>query len=120
MERHGRRIFPAAARRTAPASSSYGRQTVRLTASNAGGSGSNSLPVDVVADPEGWTYARCGSDTIRVYWFSSTNLTKHWLNMTWEEVQIRVPGWGEHLIGRLSQAKCDSWPDGRVVTYDNW
>ena len=103
-----------------PRFSSYGRQTVRLTASNDGGSGSNSLPVDVVADPEGWTYARCGSDTIRVYWFSSTNLTKHWLNMTWEEVTIRVPGWGEHLIGRLSQAECNSWPDGRVVTYDNW
>ena len=103
-----------------PRFSSYGRQTVRLTASNDGGSGSNELPVDVVADPEGWTYARCGSDRIRVYWFNSTNLTKHWLNMTWEEVGGRVPGWGEHLIGRLSQAECNSWPDGRVVTYDNW
>ncbi len=103
-----------------PRFSSYGRQTVRLTASNAGGSGSNSLPVDVVADPEGWTYARCGSDTIKVYWFNSTNLTKHWLNMTWKEVGGRVPGWGEHLIGRLSQDKCNSWPDGRTITDDNW
>ena len=103
-----------------PRFSSYGRQTVRLTASNDGGSGSNSLPVDVLADPEGWTYARCGSDARKVYWFNSTNLSKHWLDMTWEEVSIRVPGWGEHWIGRLSQAKCDSWPDGRDITYDTW
>ena len=103
-----------------PRFSSYGRQTVRLTASNDGDSGSDSLPVDVLADPEGWTYARCGSDRIKVYWFNSTNLTKHWLDMTWEEVSIRVPGWGEHWIGRLSQAKCNSWPDGRVITYENW
>ena len=102
-----------------PRFSSYGRQTVRLTASNDGGSGSDSLPVDVVPRPT-WTYARCGSDTIRVYWLNSTNLTKHWLNMTWEEVSTRVPGWGEHLIGHLSQAECNSWPDGRVITYDTW
>ena len=103
-----------------PRFSSYGRQTVSLTASNDGGSGSNSLSVDVVADPEGWTYARCGSDRIKVYWFNSTNLTKHWLNMTWEEIQIRVPGWGEHWIGRLSQDECNSWPDGRIITDDTW
>ena len=105
-----------------PRFSEYGRQTVRLTASNDGGSGSSSLPVDVVAATS-YNYARCGSDTIRVYWFNFTNLTnltKHWLNMTWEEVGRRVPRWGEHMIGRLSDDRCRSWPNGRVITDDTW
>ena len=102
-----------------PSWSSYGRKTVSLTASNAGGSDTDSLPVDVVASTT-YTYARCGSDTIKVYYFETATLTKRHLNMTWEEVAARVPGWGEHMIGHLSQSACNSWPTGTDVTTGNW
>ena len=99
---------------------SLGPQTIRLTVSNSGGR-DESGPIDfqVVARTT-YTYARCGSDAIRVYWFNRSRLGKHWLNMTWEQVQDRVPGWGEHLIGRLSQAECNSWLDEPPITYDTW
>ena len=99
--------------------SSYGRKTVSLTASSRDGSGSDSKRVDVVASTT-HTYARCGSDTIKVYRFNSSRLGKHWLNMTWEEVAARVSGWGESLIGHLSQAECNSWPDEPAITDSTW
>ena len=96
-----------------------GTQTVRLTVSNSGGSANARLTVRGVA-PTTYTYARCGSDAIKVYWFNKSRLGKHWLNMTWEQIQRRVPGWGEHLIGHLSQAECNSWPDEPPITNDTW
>ena len=102
-----------------PSFSSFGRQTVRLTARNAGGSDSDSIPVDVLAWPAP-TYGRCGSDGIRVYWFNSSGYDKRWLNMTWEDVAARVPGWGEHMIGHMSQSACNSWPNGPEVHTGNW
>ena len=102
-----------------PSFNSFGRQTVRLTASNAGGSDSDSIRVDVLASPAP-TYGRCGSDGIRVYWFNSSGYDKRWLNMDWEDVAARVSGWGEHMIGHMSQSACDSWPNGPEVNTGNW
>ena len=76
--------------------------------------GATSLPY-----PSGG-YARCGSNTWRVYWFNGTGPSKHWLYLTWREVEHRVPGWGEHMISHLRQAECDLWPDGPdwTASYD--
>ncbi len=86
---------------------------VSLTIGSAGGD-ATSLPY-----PSGG-YARCGSNTWRVYWFNSTGPSKHWLYLTWREVEHRVPGWGEHMISHLRQAECDLWPDGPdwTASYD--
>ena len=75
---------------------------------------SESLPVDVVATPPPSQYGHCGSD--RVYWFDSTKLRKHWLNMPGEEATaIFGRAWWD-TIGHMSQSECDSWPDGRDLT----
>ena len=100
--------------------SAFGRQTVRLTVSNSGGSDSDSTRVQVVATPPSTLYGRCGSDATRVYYFERATYTKRHLNMTWEEVAARVPGWGEHMIGHMSQSACNSWPTGLDVTTSNW
>ena len=96
-----------------PSWSSYGRKTVWLTASNAGGSDSDSLPVNVLATPPSSNYARCGSDNIRVYWFDRSNYSKHWLNMTGDEATTIFGSSWWNTIGHMSQGACNSWPTGR-------
>ena len=99
---------------------SFGPKTIRLTVSNSGGSDeSGPINFQVVATPAP-TYGRCGSDRIRVYWFNSSGYDKRWLNMDWADVAARVPGWGEHMIGHMSQSACNSWPNGPDVTTSTW
>lgn len=99
---------------------SFGPHIVRLTASNAGGSDSDSATVHLVATPPVSQYSRCGSDTIKVYWFDRTNFRKHHVNLTGEEAtRILGPDWWA-TIGHLSQPACDSWPTGAPVTAENY
>ena len=98
----------------------FGRHIVRLTASNAGGSDSDSATVHLVAAPPHSQYGRCGSDTIKVYWFDRRNFRKHHVNLTGEEAtRILGPDWWA-TIGHLSQPACDSWPTGAPVTAENY
>ena len=98
----------------------FGRHIVRLTASNAGGSDSDSATVRLVATPPHSQYSRCGSDTIKVYWFDRGNFRKHHVNLTGEEAtRILGPDWWA-TIGHLSQPACDSWPTGAPVTAENY
>ena len=100
--------------------SSFGPHIVRLTASNAGGSDSDSTTVRLVATPPASQYSRCGSDTIKVYWFDRTNFRKHHVNLTGEEAtRILGASWWA-TIGHLSQPACDSWPIGAPVTAANY
>ena len=103
-----------------PSFRSPGTKTVSLTVSNAGGSAIARVSVRVVPPPPSTQYGRCGSDRIRVYYFERWSYTKRWLNMTWEEVSARVSGWGEHMIGYMSQSDCNSWPNGTNLTTSNW
>lgn len=57
-------------------------------------------------------FARCGSDTIKVYWFNTADVTRYHLDMPWEAAQRIIPEWGEQLISHLSQANCDEWTLG--------
>ena len=100
--------------------SSFGRNIVRLTASNAGGSDSASRSVEVVAGPPASQYSRCGSDTIKVYWFDRANFRKHHVDMTGEEAtRILGASWWA-TIGHHSQPACDSWPTGGPVTAEDY
>lgn len=93
---------------------------MRLTASNAGGSDSDSATVRLVATPPHSQYGRCGSDTIKVYWFDRRNFRKHHVNLTGEEAtRILGASWWA-TIGHLSQPACDSWPTGLPVTAENY
>ncbi len=99
---------------------SFGRHIVQLTASNAGGSDSDSTTVRLVAGPPASQYSRCGSDTIKVYWFNRTNFRKHHVDMTGEEAtRILGASWWA-TIGHLSQPACDSWPTGGPVTAESY
>ena len=100
--------------------SSYGSQEVEVTVRNTGGSDIGSFPVNVVATPPSTNYGRCGSDRIRVYWFDRSTFHKHWLNMTWEEAVATISGWGEGLIGHLSQSACNTWTTGGALTTANY
>ena len=100
--------------------SSFGRNIVRLTASNAGGSDSATRSVEVVAAPPSSQYSRCGSDAIKVYWFDRENFRKHHVDMTGEEAtRILGASWWE-TIGYLSQPACDSWPTGGPRTAEDY
>ena len=100
--------------------SSFGRNIVRLTASNAGGSDSATRSVEVVAAPPSSQYSRCGSDAIKVYWFDRANFRKHHVDMTGEEAtRILGAAWWA-TIGYLSQPACDSWPTGGPLTAENY
>ena len=100
--------------------SSFGPHIVRLTASNAGGSDSDSATVRLVATPPASQYGRCGSDRIKVYWFDQRNFRKHHVNLTGEEAtRILGASWWA-TIGHLSQPACDSWPTGAPVTAANY
>ena len=57
-------------------------------------------------------FARCGGDTIKVYWFDTADQTRYHLDMSWEAAQRIIPEWGEQLISHLSQADCDDWTLG--------
>ena len=57
-------------------------------------------------------FARCGGDTIKVYWFDTVDHTRYHLDMPWEAAQRIIPRWGEQLISHLSQADCDDWTLG--------
>ncbi len=103
-----------------PSFSSPGTKTVSLRVSNAGGSARAEVTVRVVPPPPSTQYGRCGSDRIRVYYFERWSYTKRWLNMTWDEVAARVSGWGEHMIGHMSQTNCNLWPNGTNLTTSNW
>ena len=99
---------------------SFGRHIVRLTASNAGGSDSDSTTVRLVAGPPSSQYSRCGTDAIKVYWFDRANFRKHHVDMTGEEA-TRILGaswWAK--IGHLSQPACDSWPTGGPRTAEDY
>ena len=61
-------------------------------------------------------YFRCGSDSIRVYWFDRTNGSKHWLNMTGAEATAIFGGDWWNTIGHVSQSNCDRLPTGRNRT----
>ena len=99
---------------------SFGRHIVRLTASNAGGSDSDSTTVRLVAGPPSSQYSRCGTDTIKVYWFDRANFRKHHVDMTGEEAtRILGASWWA-TIGYLSQPACDSWPTGGPLTAENY
>ena len=100
--------------------SSFGRNIVRLTASNAGGSDSAMRSVEVVAWPPSSQYSRCGTDAIKVYWFDRENFRKHHVDMTGEEAtRILGSSWWA-TIGYLSQPACDSWPTGGPLTAENY
>ncbi len=100
--------------------SSFGRNIVRLTASNAGGSDSATRSVEVVAWPPSSQYSRCGTDAIKVYWFDRANFRKHHVDMTGEEAtRILGASWWV-TIGYLSQPACDSWPTGGPLTAENY
>ena len=114
--------------------SSYGPHVVRLTASNDGGSDSDSHPVDVLATPPSTALARCGSDATNVYYFETASYTKHQLRLgaapnrdAWADTDaddalsapaLSAPAlsdaWSgdERIIAIFSQAACDSWPTG--------
>jgi len=122
--------------------SSYGPHVVRLTASNDGGSDSDSHPVDVLATPPSTALAQCGSDETSVYYFETASYTKHQLRLTQGETALLIPSLGAEpppagaepsytwpdtdvggalpslrssdvpTIETLSQAACDSWPTG--------
>ena len=122
--------------------SSYGPHVVRLTASNDGGSDSDSHPVDVLATPPSTALAQCGSDETSVYYFETASYTKHQLRLTQGETAFLIPSLGAEpppagaepsytwpdtdvggalpslrssyapTIETLSQAACDSWPTG--------
>ena len=57
-------------------------------------------------------FARCGGDTIKVYWFDTVDHTRYHLDMPWEAAQRIIPEWGEQLIGHLSQTDCGDWTLG--------
>ena len=100
--------------------SSFGRNVVRLTASNAGGSDSATRSVEVVAAPPSSQYSRCGTDAIKVYWFDRANFRKHHVDMTGEEAtRILGASWWA-TIGYLSQPACDSWPTGGPRTAEDY
>ena len=100
--------------------SSFGRNIVRLTASNAGGSDSAARSVEVVAGPPSSQYSRCGTDAIKVYWFDRANFRKHHVDMTGEEAtRILGASWWA-TIGYLSQPACDSWPTGGPRTAEDY
>ena len=80
-------------------------------------SGGSSEP-PLVSPPYG--YARCGSDAERVYWFDTSTGMKHHLNMSWEDATRVINGWGERIIGHLSQADCDRWRTGTPLTTANY
>ena len=87
------------------------------------GSGGGSEPSGgseppLVSPPYG--YARCGSDAVRVYWFDTSTGMKHHLNMSWEDATRVINGWGERIIGHLSQADCDRWRTGTPLTTANY
>ena len=71
--------------------SSYGPHVVRLTASNDGGSDSDSHPVDVLATPPSTALAQCGSDATNVYYFETASYTKRQLRMTQGETAFLAP-----------------------------
>ena len=99
---------------------SFGRHIVQLTASNAGGSDSDSTTVRLVAAPPSSQYSRCGTDTIKVYWFDRANFRKHHVDMTGEEAtRILGAAWWA-TIGHHSQPACDSWPTGGPVTAESY
>ena len=99
---------------------SFGRHIVRLTASNAGGSDSDSTTVRLVAAPPHSRYSRCGTDVIKVYWFDRANFRKHHVDMTGEEAtRILGAAWWA-TIGHLSLPACDSWPTGGPLTAENY
>lgn len=68
-------------------------------------------PVRAIRAPS-TRFARCGGDTIKVYWFDTVDHTRYHLDMPWEAAQRIIPGWGEQLISHLSQADCDDWTLG--------
>ena len=61
-------------------------------------------------------YARCAPDTEKVYWFDTSTGMKHHLNMSWEDAQEAIPGWGDWMIGDLSAGQCRVWITGRALT----
>lgn len=68
-------------------------------------------PVRAIRAPS-TRFARCGGDTIKVYWFDTIHLIRYHLDMPWEAAQRIIPGWGEQLISHLSQTDCDDWTLG--------
>ena len=87
--------------------------------STSGGTGGGTQPPPI--PPKGYGLARCGTDTIKVYYFEytardSSQWSKHHLDVTWESaVSIWARSgltWGENLIDSLSQSQCDQWTTG--------
>ena len=103
-----------------------GRPRISLTVSNSAGSGSDSTTIRVETPPIPPSLedlARCGSDSVRVYFFNQARWTKHHLDMGWNEAVTtwarRGKTWSESIIDRLSQSQCDQWPTGARYTYTN-
>ena len=99
-----------------PSFRSYGRQLVLLEVSNDGGSDDEHIYLSVLATPPFPTYARCGSDNIKVYLFDRTNDRKHHLNMTGDEATSLFGRSWWNTIGHMNQRACDSWPTGTART----
>ena len=76
--------------------------TVRVT----NGGGGRTLP------PPNRIFGRCGNDGISVYYFNEGAGTRHHLDVPWGTMADIFPGWGESLIGWLSQADCNAWTRG--------
>ena len=96
-----------------------GSVTIAVTADDGNG-GSLTQRFTATAAPYPSRFVRCQPDTIRVYYLNPFAGTKHWLDMEWGEVAVRVPGWGEHMIGQLSQSACSIWHIGSIIDTSNW
>ena len=71
-------------------------------------------PVVLTAPSSG--YARCGSDTNKVYWFDRTNYQKRHIDITGEQATAIFGRAWWNTIGHMSQSACDSWPTGPALT----
>ena len=96
-----------------------GSVTIAVTADDGNG-GTLTRRFTATAAPYPSRFVRCQPDTIRVYYLNPFAGTKHWLDMEWGEVAVRVPGWGEHMIGQLSQSACNIWHIGSIIDTSNW
>ena len=64
-------------------------------------------------------YARCGSDTNQVYWFSNNSRRKHLLNLSSEQAtQLLGPDWWSTIL-QMDQSGCDRYPTDLPLTADD-
>ena len=97
------------------------RGTCRVTATSVAGTyAPASAPAVTVsitpsgpATPPRSSFAYCGGDTIKVWYFNRSASTRHHLDITWQQANATfvVSWWG--TIGTMSALDCGTWPAGR-------